>query len=152
MVQRLEGSDAAGQVMKIEGTRGGPATGGTRGLDRDARRCSRGRVARWRSGAISGASRRQGRPADGCPAPLPEGGADLNGPPVNAVARAHPDDPIETGISAIDGLNTLVRGQKLPVFSCDGLPWLELAAQIARERARALRSDEGFVVVFTAMA
>ena len=81
---------------------------------------------------------------------LPDGERDLNGLPVNPVARAHPSEFIETGISAIDGLHTLVRGQKLPVFSGYGLPGLELAARIA-ESARVRSSDEGFVVVFAAI-
>jgi V/A-type H+-transporting ATPase subunit B len=91
-----------------------------------------------------------GRPADDGPELLPEAERDLNGRPVNPVARAHPAEFIETGISAIDGLHTLVRGQKLPVFSGYGLPGLELAAEIA-ESARVPSSDEGFVVVFAAI-
>jgi V/A-type H+-transporting ATPase subunit B len=91
-----------------------------------------------------------GRPIDGEPPLLPEAERDLNGLPVNPVARANPAEFIETGISAIDGLHTLVRGQKLPVFSGYGLPALELATRIA-QAARVRDSDEGFVVVFAAI-
>ena len=70
--------------------------------------------------------------------------------PLNPFARSHPSDFIETGVSAIDGLNTLVRGQKLPIFSGFGLPAMELAAQVA-EGARVVDEDEGFVVVFAAI-
>ena len=91
-----------------------------------------------------------GRPKDGG-APLPLGNsANINGSPINPVARLYPDEFIETGISAIDGLNTLVRGQKLPVFSASGLPHAELAAQIARQ-ARVRKSGEKFAVVFAAI-
>lgn len=75
---------------------------------------------------------------------------DVNGEPINPAARDYPNEFIQTGISAIDGLNTLVRGQKLPVFSMSGLPHAELAAQIARQ-ARVLNSAEKFAVVFAAV-
>jgi V/A-type H+-transporting ATPase subunit B len=91
-----------------------------------------------------------GRPADGGPPLLPEAFWDLNGRPLNPVARAHPSQMIETGLSAIDGLNTLVRGQKLPIFSGFGLPGGDLAAQIAAS-ARVPGDDARFVVVFAAM-
>ncbi len=91
-----------------------------------------------------------GRPKDGG-APIPQGNAaSVNGKPINPVSRSYPDEFIETGVSAIDGLNTLVRGQKLPVFSASGLPHAELAAQIARQ-ARVLKDDEKFAVVFAAV-
>lgn len=91
-----------------------------------------------------------GRPIDGGPDIIPEASLDVNGQPINPVARDYPDEFIQTGISAIDHLNTLVRGQKLPVFSGSGLPHKELAAQIARQ-ATVLNSDEKFAVVFCAM-
>ena len=75
---------------------------------------------------------------------------DINGEPINPAARDYPNEFIQTGVSAIDGLNTLVRGQKLPVFSMSGLPHAELAAQIARQ-AKVLKSDEKFAVVFAAI-
>ena len=74
-----------------------------------------------------------GQPIDGGPALLPEKYLDINGLPMNPAARDYPNEFIQTGISAIDGLNTLVRGQKLPIFSGSGLPHARLAAQIARE-------------------
>ena len=74
-----------------------------------------------------------GRPGDGGPEIIPEKRMDINGAPLNPAARDYPSEFIQTGISAIDGLNTLVRGQKLPVFSGSGLPHAQLAAQIARQ-------------------
>jgi len=91
-----------------------------------------------------------GNPIDGGPDIIPEMSLDVNGQAINPVARDYPDEFIQTGISAIDHLNTLVRGQKLPVFSGSGLPHKELAAQIARQ-ATVLNSDEKFAVVFAAM-
>ena len=92
-----------------------------------------------------------GRPRDNGPEIIPEMRLDMNGAPINPASRDYPDEFIQTGISAIDGLNTLVRGQKLPVFSGSGLPHAALAAQIARQ-ARVLgdRSDN-FAVVFGAI-
>ena len=91
-----------------------------------------------------------GRPIDGGPAILPEQRRDVNGLPINPAARNYPQEFIQTGISAIDGLNTLVRGQKLPIFSASGLPHANLAAQIARQ-AKVRGTDEPFAVVFAAM-
>ena len=86
-----------------------------------------------------------GRPKDNGPAILPEKMMDINGEVINPVARDYPDEFIQTGISAIDHLNTLVRGQKLPVFSASGLPHKELAAQIARQ-ANVLNTDDDFAI------
>lgn len=91
-----------------------------------------------------------GRPNDGGAPIIPEKYEDINGQPINPAARDYPDEFIQTGISAIDGPNTLVRGQKLPVFSASGLPHANLAAQIARQ-AKVLASDAGFAVVFAAI-
>ncbi len=91
-----------------------------------------------------------GRPKDGGRAVIPEMRMDINGQPINPTARDYPDEFIETGVSAIDGLNTLVRGQKLPIFSASGLPHADLAAQIARQ-ANVLKGDEKFAVVFAAI-
>ena len=91
-----------------------------------------------------------GNPRDGGAPIIPEKRININGQPINPVARNYPDEFIQTGVSAIDGLNTLVRGQKLPVFSASGLPHAELAAQIARQ-AKVLASDEKFAVVFAAV-
>jgi V/A-type H+/Na+-transporting ATPase subunit B len=93
-----------------------------------------------------------GRPRDGLPPPVPEARLDVHGAPLNPAARDYPRDVIETGISAVDGLNTLVRGQKLPIFSGAGLPHDELAAQIALQ-ARLGGADEAedVAVVFVAL-
>ena len=91
-----------------------------------------------------------GRPIDGGAELIPEKRLDLNGAPINPAARDYPNEFIQTGISAIDGLNTLVRGQKLPVFSGSGLPHANLAAQIARQ-AKVRGTGEGFAVVFAAV-
>ncbi len=91
-----------------------------------------------------------GDPIDGGAPIIADMRLDINGQPINPYARDYPNEFIQTGISAIDGLNTLVRGQKLPVFSASGLPHAQLAAQIARQ-ARVLGNDEKFAVVFGAM-
>ena len=91
-----------------------------------------------------------GRPKDNGPKIIPEQSLDINGVAINPVARDYPSEFIQTGVSAIDGLNTLVRGQKLPIFSGSGLPHAELAAQIARQ-ARVLNSESKFAVVFGAI-
>jgi len=91
-----------------------------------------------------------GRPIDGAPRLIPDKKIDINGDPINPVARDYPNDFIQTGISTIDGLNTLSRGQKLPIFSGSGLPHPRLAAQIARQ-ASVRGKQEKFAVVFGAM-
>lgn len=91
-----------------------------------------------------------GRPMDDGPEILPDQRMDINGLPMNPVARAYPNEFLQTGVSAIDGLNTLVRGQKLPIFSASGLPHAQLAAQLARQ-AKVRGKDEKFAVVFAAM-
>lgn len=91
-----------------------------------------------------------GRPIDGGPELLPEKRLDVNGTPMNPAARSYPQEFIQTGVSAIDGLNTLVRGQKLPIFSGSGLPHAQLAAQIARQ-AKVRGTTDPFAVVFAAM-
>ncbi len=90
-----------------------------------------------------------GRPIDGGPEILPERRMDINGLAMNPAARSYPQEFIETGVSAIDGLNTLVRGQKLPIFSASGLPHANLAAQIARQAK--VRGGGQFSVVFAAI-
>ncbi|MCX7788812.1 MAG: V-type ATP synthase subunit B [Spirochaetes bacterium] len=90
-----------------------------------------------------------GRPIDGYPEPFSSEFRDINGIPINPSARAYPQDFIQTGVSSIDGMNTLIRGQKLPIFSGSGLPHNRLAAQIIRQ-AR-LKTEESFVMVFAAM-
>jgi len=91
-----------------------------------------------------------GNPIDDAPPIIPDDRRDINGNPINPYAREYPREFIQTGISTIDGLNTLVRGQKLPIFSGAGLPHNEMAAQIARQ-ARVLGREETFAVVFCAM-
>ena len=91
-----------------------------------------------------------GEPIDGGPEILADAHRDINGLPMNPAARAYPAEFIQTGVSTIDGLNTLVRGQKLPIFSCSGLPHAALAAQIARQ-AKVLDGDSNFAVVFAAI-
>ena len=99
-----------------------------------------------------------GQPLDGGPLPVGEASRNINGQPINPTARTYPQEFIQTGISAIDGMNTLVRGQKLPIFAMSGLPHHELAAQIVRQ-ARILGEEEGagegagerFAIVFAAM-
>ena len=91
-----------------------------------------------------------GEPIDGGPALLADKYMDINGLPMNPAARDYPNEFIQTGISTIDGLNTLVRGQKLPIFSGSGLPHANLAAQIARQ-AKVLDDSSNFAVVFAAI-
>ncbi|MBP5308709.1 MAG: V-type ATP synthase subunit B [Clostridia bacterium] len=91
-----------------------------------------------------------GAPRDGGAPIIPKKKMDVNGEPINPAARNYPNEFIQTGVSAIDGLNTLVRGQKLPVFSMSGLPHAELAAQIARQ-AKVRNGDSKFAVVFAAV-
>lgn len=94
-----------------------------------------------------------GKPIDGGPEIIPEKELDINGNPMNPSAREFPAEFIETGISTIDGMNTLVRGQKLPIFSGSGLPHNELAAQISRQAKVLAKDEEGsdFAVIFAAM-
>src|ERR1700745_851193 len=91
-----------------------------------------------------------GRPIDGGPRIIPDDYLDVNGNPINPFAREYPRECIQTGISTIDGMNTLVRGQKLPLFSASGLPHNAVAAQIARQ-AKVIGSDEPFTTLFAAM-
>lgn len=89
-------------------------------------------------------------PIDGAPMFIPEKQAPVTGFPINPSARARPEEFIETGFSAIDGLNTLVKGQKLPIFSCSGLPSKEMVAGLLKN-ARLAESEKGFIVVFAAL-
>lgn len=91
-----------------------------------------------------------GRPIDDGPEIIPEKWLNINGSPMNPYARDYPNEFIQTGVSTIDLLNTLVRGQKLPIFSGSGMPHSRLAAQIARQ-ARVLKTGERFAVIFAAM-
>lgn len=91
-----------------------------------------------------------GRPIDGLPPPIPRDKLDVNGSPINPERRDYPTNFIQTGISAIDGMNTIIRGQKLPIFSGAGLPHNKIAAQIARQ-ATVLGQEEEFAVIFAAI-
>jgi V/A-type H+-transporting ATPase subunit B len=149
-----EGALREGQVLEIDGSRAVVQVfGGTVGIGRsDTSVLTRGRATRTGVGAdyfgrvLDGA----GRPRDGGPEPVPDAYRHVNGLPLNPITRAHPDQFIETGVSAIDGLVTLVRGQKLPIFSGPGLPANSLAARIAAQ-ARVPGDDAEVVVIFAAM-
>lgn len=153
-----DGGERRGQVLEVEGDRMVvQVLGGTRGLDRPGTVVrTRGRVAQMAVGLdlVGRIMDGSGTPIDGGPPLQPAAYNPVGGEPLNPFARAHPSDVIETGVSAIDGLNTLVRGQKLPIFSGFGLPAMELAAQIA-EGARVPGSggeaSDDFVVVFAAI-
>ncbi len=149
-----DGEVRRGQVLEVDGRRAViEVYAGTRGLDvattvvrlgGDAARLGVGLdlLGRMMDGS--------GTPIDGGPPPMPEEFWDVNGLPINPAAREYPSELIETGISSIDGLNTLVRGQKLPIFSGFGLPANELAARVAAG-ARVTKPGEPFAVVFAAM-
>jgi len=92
-----------------------------------------------------------GRPLDGLPAPIAEDRVDVNGTALNPTARSYPQSHIETGISVIDGMNTLVRGQKLPIFSGNGLPHNDIAAQVARQARVPQEEESSFAILFAAM-
>ncbi len=150
-----DGSQRLAQVLEIHGQQAiVQVFEGTAGLDlartvaRFSGRRARIPVGLGMMGRIFDGS---GTPSDGGPPVVPAAVLDVNGLPINPYARAHPSDFIQTGISAIDGLNTLVRGQKLPIFSGFGLPADQLAAQIAAQAS--VREDEAseFVVVFAAL-
>lgn len=144
MGQVLESQDNLAIVQVFEGTRG---------LDTDQTRVRfSGDIMRISlSKEILGRSfDGLGRPIDGGPDIIPETSLPITGAAINPTARDYPDEFIQTGISTIDGMNTLVRGQKLPIFSGSGLPHNDLAAQIARQ-ATVLGSEEPFSVIFAAM-
>jgi V/A-type H+-transporting ATPase subunit B len=148
-----DGSERSGQVLEVAGSTAViQVFEGTRGIDVAATRVrfleevAKIDVAPELLGRILNGT---GKPIDGGAPVIPEKRLDITGSPINPYRRAQPADFIETGISAIDGLNTLVRGQKLPIFSGSGLPANELAAQIIRQ-ARVISGEE-FAIVFGAM-
>ena len=153
-VETGDGPIREGQVLELDGSLAVVQVfGGTVGIGRrETSVLTRGRAARTGVGAdyfgrvLDGA----GRPRDGGPQPVPDDYRHVNGLPLNPITRAHPDQFIETGVSAIDGLVTLVRGQKLPIFSGAGLPANGLAARIAAQ-ARVPGDDAEVVVIFAAM-
>lgn len=156
-----DGAPRTGQVLELDHERAMiQVFAGTRGIDLDAARVRfRGQVARldvsldMLGRTFSGS----GKPIDNGPPLVPMAQLDIQGNPINPLARVYPSEFIQTGISAIDGLNTLVRGQKLPIFSGYGLPANELAAQIATQATVPTLASGGggtgekFVVVFAAM-
>ena len=150
-----DGAERLGQVLELDGQRAViQVFEGTAGLDLSrtlARFSGRGARIGVGLGMLGRIFDGSGNPIDDGPPLSPEAMLDINGLPINPYARAHPSDFIQTGVSAIDGLNTLVRGQKLPIFSGFGLPANELAAQIAAQAT--VRGDVGgeFVVVFAAL-
>jgi len=151
-----DGQTRRGQVLEIDGDRVTvQVLDGTQGLGLHGTTVrSRGGTSRLAvgPGLLGRAFDGRGQPADGGPPIIPEGFRDINGAPLNPVARRHPSEFVETGISAIDGLTTLVRGQKLPIFSGYGLPAAELAARIATSaRVPGDAGAGGFVVVFAAL-
>lgn len=142
--QVLETTDRFSLVQVFEGTQGlTPKT-------TTARFLGRGLTFGVSEGILGRVFDGLGEPLDGKPQPFVDKYVDINGAPINPVSREYPAEFIQTGISAIDGMNTLVRGQKLPIFSGSGLPHARLAAQIASQ-AKVLSSEEKFAVVFAAM-
>lgn len=153
-VTGADGVTRTGQVLEVNRDRAVVQVfTGTRGLDVDSPRVHFTGAAAHLGVSTELLGRRlngAGEPLDGGPAIVPETFLDINGEPINPYARDHPSEFIQVGISAIDGLNTLVRGQKLPVFSGYGLPANEIAAQMAAQ-AKVPGTDEKFVVVFAAL-
>ncbi len=149
-----DGETRHGQVLQVEGDRALiQVFEGTTGIDTPktkVRFLARGIELPLSTDMLGRVFDGLGRPIDGGPEIIAEERRDINGAPINPFSRDYPNEFIQTGISAIDGLNTLVRGQKLPIFSGSGLPHNKLAAQIARQ-ARVLGEKEEFAVVFGAM-
>jgi V/A-type H+-transporting ATPase subunit B len=148
-----DGTRQAGEVLRIDGgTVLVQIFGESAGLDLDATRVifsDQVRRAPLAPGCVGRVFDGSFRPLDGLPMYLPQAWAPVGGRPLNPTVRARPVEFIETGFSAIDGLNTLVKGQKLPLFSCAGLPAREVVAAILRQ-AR-LSGGGAFVVVFVAL-
>jgi V/A-type H+-transporting ATPase subunit B len=141
--QVLDTSDDVVVIQVFEGTSGIEKASGVRFLGETMKMpVSKDMLGRILSGS--------GEPLDGGPPIIPDKRLDINGAPINPWARDSPSEFIQTGISTIDGMNTLVRGQKLPIFSASGLPHNEVALQIARQ-AKVLGGQEEFAVVFAAM-
>ncbi len=153
-IEQANGEIRSGRVLEIDGSRAlvqlFEGSQGLRIADSKARFLGRGielSVSREMLGRVFDG---MGNPKDGGPRIIAEKRMDINAQPINPASRNYPSEFIQTGISAIDGLNTLVRGQKLPVFSGSGLPHANLAAQIARQ-AKVLGTDSKFAVVFAAI-
>ena len=153
-VKLPNGEIRAGQVLEVDGDRAlvqiFEGSGGIAADDVKVRFLGHGLTMGLSPDIIARTFNGVGEPIDGGPAIVPKKREDINGSPINPTARDYPNEFIQTGISTIDGMNTLVRGQKLPLFSGSGLPHSRVAAQIARQ-ARVLGTGEGFAVVFCAM-
>jgi len=153
-VKMPDGTMRLGQVLEVDRTRAlvqvFEGSAGIAADDVKVRFLGHGLTMKLSEDIIARVFNGVGEPIDGGPQIVPKEVRDINGSPINPTARDYPNEFIQTGISAIDGLNTLVRGQKLPLFSGSGLPHNRVAAQIARQ-ARVRTSGEGFAVVFAAM-
>ncbi|MCD6106849.1 MAG: V-type ATP synthase subunit B [Caldisericaceae bacterium] len=153
-IKAVDGSIKNGQVLEVDGDRALiQVFEGTAGLNLGGTRVKflgRGVEVGLSPSILGRIFNGSGVPIDGSSAIISEKRMDINGIPLNPYARNYPSEFIQTGISAIDGLNTLVRGQKLPIFSGSGLPHAKVAAQIARQ-AKVLGKEEKFAVVFVAM-
>ncbi len=153
-IRQANGERRSGRVLEVDGDRAlVQLFEGSQGLkiaDAKARFIGRGIELAVSPDILGRVFDGMGRPKDGGCEIIAEHSLDINGEPLNPASRDYPAEFIQTGISAIDGLNTLVRGQKLPVFTGSGLPHAQLAAQIARQ-ARVRGTDENFAVVFAAI-
>ena len=153
-IHQSNGEVRSGKVLEVDGDKAMvqlfESSNGLRISDSTARFLGRGIELSVSMDMLGRVFDGMGKPKDGGPELIPEKRMDINGEPLNPAARNYPSEFIQTGISAIDGLNTLVRGQKLPVFSGSGLPHAQLATQIARQ-ARVLGMGDRFAVVFGAI-
>jgi V/A-type H+-transporting ATPase subunit B len=153
-IRQASGEERVGKVLEIDGDRAlvqlFDSSQGLRISDAKASFLGHGIEIKLSSEILGRVFDGMGRPKDGAGEIIPAKVADINGTPLNPVARDYPMEFIQTGVSAIDGLNTLVRGQKLPIFSGNGLPHAKLAAQIARQ-AKVLKTEDDFAVVFAAI-
>jgi len=153
-VKMPDGNIRLGQVLEVDGDRAlvqiFEGSGGIAVDDVKVRFLGHGLTMKLSEDIIGRAFNGVGEPIDEGPQIVPQQVLDINGSPINPCARDYPNEFIQTGISTIDGMNTLVRGQKLPIFSGSGLPHNRVAAQIARQ-ARVRGSGEGFAVIFAAM-
>ena len=153
-IHQSNGEVRSGKVLEVDGDKAMvqlfESSNGLRISDSTARFLGRGIELSVSMDMLGRVFDGMGKPKDGGPELIPEMRMDINGEPLNPAARNYPSEFIQTGISAIDGLNTLVRGQKLPIFSASGLPHANLAAQIARQ-AQVRGTNEPFAVVFAAL-
>ena len=153
-IKQADGSIRVGKVLEIDGDRAMvqlfESSQGLRVAESKAKFLGHGTTLSVSRDMLGRVFDGMGRSIDDGPEIIPEKKLDINGSPLNPAARDYPAEFIQTGISAIDGLNTLVRGQKLPIFSGSGLPHAKIAAQIARQ-GKVLGSNEKFAVVFAAI-